>query len=330
MAQVIDITNGQPAIQYRHDTPWGSSGETVSADATVEQWQEKAGLLWDVRKEQLFRSNDTETGEIDMKLVRNNVCLVRSDNDYPLSIVSPKYQVVQPKTLVEFFHQLKSDNLLSIETMGTSREGRVVWALGRTGRNFEVTPGDQVDEFVLIATSYDKSLSTVVIRTSLRVRCMNMLPMLLRTNDARVSRLRGSHLGTFDFEAARHMVQRTAEDELELHTFVEQVQTLAQHKMSHDELVSYLVGVLYPSEALQQAATPDVIAKNVSALLDIYANAPGQDMAQGTAWGALNAVTYYVDHVRGRSADRRFHAALFDVGAQMKKRAFGNALKLAA
>jgi hypothetical protein len=53
--------------------------------------------------------------------------------------------------------------------------------------------------------------------------------------------------------------------------------------------------------------------------------------SRGTAWGVLNSVTEYVDHHRrARSVDHRLDAAWFGQGAQIKQRAWDEALKLLA
>ena len=66
----------------------------------------------------------------------------------------------------------------------------------------------------------------------------------------------------------------------------------------------------------------------VSAVLkmtDLLENGKGQDLktAKGTAWGALNAVTEYVDHhQRSRSLDHKINSVNFGKGATIKQKAF--------
>jgi phage/plasmid-like protein (TIGR03299 family) len=51
--------------------------------------------------------------------------------------------------------------------------------------------------------------------------------------------------------------------------------------------------------------------------------------SRGTAWGALNAMTEYVDHRRrARSQDYRLDSAWFGQGAQLKQKALTHALAL--
>jgi hypothetical protein len=60
----------------------------------------------------------------------------------------------------------------------------------------------------------------------------------------------------------------------------------------------------------------------------VYQTAPGA--APGTAYGALQAVTHWVDHVRGKNTDARVASALFGQGQALKARALNLAETLTA
>jgi hypothetical protein len=55
-------------------------------------------------------------------------------------------------------------------------------------------------------------------------------------------------------------------------------------------------------------------------LLESYETQPGREFAPGTAWQAYNAVTYFVDHKRGRDENRQDNS-LFGAGAAPKRKA---------
>jgi hypothetical protein len=60
-------------------------------------------------------------------------------------------------------------------------------------------------------------------------------------------------------------------------------------------------------------------------------NAPGAELptALGTMWGALNAVTYVVDHAEGRERSTALRSAWLGTRANLKRRAFDLAIKRA-
>jgi hypothetical protein len=68
-------------------------------------------------------------------------------------------------------------------------------------------------------------------------------------------------------------------------------------------------------------------------ILQAYEHAPGQKLASadGTAWGLVNAVTYFTDHTRKAANNgTRVNSAWFGQSANFKRRAFDNAMKLVA
>jgi Domain of unknown function (DUF932) len=61
-----------------------------------------------------------------------------------------------------------------------------------------------------------------------------------------------------------------------------------------------------------------------ASIMSLYQHAPGQelDTANGTLWGAVNAVSYYVDHVRSGGPGDRLDNAWFGAGSALKDKAW--------
>ena len=70
---------------------------------------------------------------------------------------------------------------------------------------------------------------------------------------------------------------------------------------------------------------PEQYNRPVKRVLELVDAQPGAEMARGTLWNQYNALTYFVDHERGRNADSGLNSAMFGEGAQLKQ----NALELA-
>ena len=66
--------------------------------------------------------------------------------------------------------------------------------------------------------------------------------------------------------------------------------------------------------------------------MSIYKSADSQQTkaAKGTLWGALNAVTYYVDHVRAQKTGDRLDSAWFGSGNLLKEKAWELALEVSS
>jgi hypothetical protein len=63
------------------------------------------------------------------------------------------------------------------------------------------------------------------------------------------------------------------------------------------------------------------------AVLDAYLNAPGAD--PGNAWGLLNGVTYWADHLASRTTDKRLTNSWFGKTATLKQKVMSDLLELA-
>ena len=57
MAHEVEIINGEAQMAYAGSKPWHGLGVPVSNDLTPQQIQQKAGLDWEVTKEDLFLSD---------------------------------------------------------------------------------------------------------------------------------------------------------------------------------------------------------------------------------------------------------------------------------
>ena len=59
----------------------------------------------------------------------------RSDTHAPLSVVSQRYQEVQPMEILNFYKYLTEQSGFKLETAGVLKGGRKFWALARTDQS---------------------------------------------------------------------------------------------------------------------------------------------------------------------------------------------------
>ena len=105
--------------------------------------------------------------------------LYRSDTKAPLSVVSQRYHTVQPRDVLEFYRDLTEVSGYELETAGVLKGGRKFWALARTGQGAALKDNDQVNGYLLLATSCDGTLATTATPTTIRVVCNNTLTIAL-------------------------------------------------------------------------------------------------------------------------------------------------------
>jgi hypothetical protein len=56
---------------------------------------------------------------------------------------------------------------------------------------------------------------------------------------------------------------------------------------------------------------------------------PGAELGEGTWWQAFNAVTYYTDHLAGRTQDTRLQSAWYGANKNLKMKALEVAVEMA-
>lgn len=313
MSHNIDMSNDRANVAYAGQVPWHGLGGQLEEGATIDEWQEAAGLSWSAIAATVKFDSMHGRGTFDGRNV-----LYRSDTQAPLSIVSDRYKIVQPKQVIEFFREfVEAAGGLTMEVAGSLDGGCRVWALAKGSRALRLSKADVTEQYLLLATSFDMSLPTIAQPTSVRVVCNNTLHLALDEQKG----VRVPHSTAFD---PARIKADLGLDERWLH-FSETATRLADTKMTKSAAGVYFYDVFYPEKVqASQFFSQKSAEKRVKQLMDIHSRAPGQETlaAKGTVWGALNAVTYYADHVaRTRTGDRRLCRAWFGDNADAKARA---------
>lgn len=333
MSHELDFSLNHPAIAFAGETPWHRFGQKLDPAAPLEVWTREAGLDWEARASTVNYStpaDDVQPGAI--REWTDQRVLYRSDTGRPLSIVSPRYRIVQPAEVMGFFADLLKIGGFTMETAGALNEGRRIWALARCGDEAPILGNDTARPYLLLATSFDGSICTMGRFTAIRVVCANTLTMTLReearTHANTSSVVKVSHVAKFDPAAMKSSLG--IGNAAWMH-FLGEARRLANRQATAAAVDQVILAALPP-----KGNGPDELEKTRDSagyrrILDLFNGAGmGSDMpaARGTLWGALNAVTQYVDHESGRDANR-LNASLFGSGEAAKDRARAAALALA-
>lgn len=307
-------------MAYTGESPWHQLGNALPPKQPLDVWLRQAGMDWTIQSSPVLFHQDNHLGHYgDAKV------LYRSDNGLPLSVVSNRYQVVQPREVLEFYRDLVDLGGFELETAGVLKEGRKLWALARTGQEALLKGNDLVKAYLLLATACDGTLATTAQFTSVRVVCNNTLQMA--TADG-AGAIKVPHSTKFDPDKVKEQLGLGVST---WQRFMGNMRQLSDRTVHAFEARRYLVEVLGDRD-LPYHDQPTL--KVINHVLDLYS---GKGMgatlssANDTAWGLLNAVTQFVDHERrARSSDNRLDSAWFGLGAGIKQKAFDEALRLAA
>ena len=315
-------------MAYTGETPWHHLGNHLPAKQSIEVWAQKAGMDWTIRETPVRYMADQAGALGSIMSFDDQKVLYRSDTKTALSVVSSRYQVVQPKAVLEFYRDLSEISGFELETAGVLKAGKKFLALARTGKSASLKGNDVVNGYLLLATSCDGTLATTATPTTIRVVCNNTLAIAL---NGASSAIKVPHSTSFDAQAVKKQLGIAVS---QWDSFIYRMKTLSERKVKSHESMNYFLKVLCQTDSHvdpAQGLANERALKKVQALYDGQGKGADLLSANGTAWGLLNAVTQFVDHERkAKNQSYRLDSAWFGQGASLKQRALDHALQLVA
>lgn len=340
MAHELSFIDGKAEFAYlESDGPaWHGFGQPLPDGSDRAAWGIASNLDgWTIRQSPvLFYDEETDSVQ---RYDREKV-LYRSDLMRPLATVGTDYHVVQPSEVLDFFTDLTEALGFRLCTAGTLFNGRKYWAQAYAGNTFNIGNGDSVRDKILISTSCDGSLATTVQRVAERVVCNNTLRMALNEKG---DRFRVTHGIKFDPAMAKTALGL---DPSLMAQWGELAQRMADKRISESAAFDFFGRAFDLYEAFEDTADGNELQaqqerlalasgnRAANSCFELFKGAGrGSELvtASGTLWGALNAVTEYVDHGRKtRTFDARLDSAYFGQFAKVKDRAWDEAVLMVA
>ncbi|MDC4608097.1 DUF932 domain-containing protein [Acinetobacter baumannii] len=332
-------------------TPWHGLGNQLPQNQPIEIWAQQAGMDWRIESSNVSYMAKDERGQSILMPYEEQRVLYRSDTHEPLSVVSQRYQEVQPKEILEFYRDLTEQSGFELETAGVLKGGRKFWALARTGQSAALKGKDVSNGYILLATACDGTLATTAQFTNVRVVCNNTLSIAIRGQTSGEGVVKVPHSTKFD---AKKIKQQLG---ISIKTWDEhmyEMKQLTQRKVTQQEAAAYFDAVfnnttmsaIDQEESIIQyylkAASIDKKTNSksepngraMSKAMEMF-NGQGRgaelSSAKDTAYGLLCSITEFVDHERrAMSRDHRLNSAWFGAGANIKQRGLEQALKMAS
>lgn len=300
-------------MAWAHQVPWHGLGNKVEGSVTVDEMLVAAGLDWEVKQTDCWTEIDGQKVSIGRK------ALVRSKDNKILTVTGEQWTPLQNRQALEFFREYCEAGGATLETAGSLRGGKIVWGLARVATGFTVNGTDNVKGYILLVSPHEVGRSITVRTTSVRVVCANTLAMAGGVKGAN-SEYRQTHFKQFDVAAARETVQLVKE---QIAAMQLEAEALSSLKMSEYDTVRFLANFFQPAEEGAEISEeervnlllndPSLQNKRLEGALWATRKAPGA--MPGNAWGVLSGITYWADHMAGRSQDlRMFRSWLGDTG----------------
>ena len=340
-------------IAYVGETPWHGLGNQLTQNQPIEVWAQQAGMDWRIESSNVSYMAQNERGQSIIMPYEEQRVLYRSDTHAPLSVVSQRFQEVQPREILEFYRDLTEQSGFELETAGVLKGGKKFWALARTGQTSMLKGKDVSNGYILLATACDGTLATTAQFTSIRVVCNNTLAIALKGQNSSAGVVKVPHSTKFDADKVKQQlgISVRAWDE---HMY--EMKQLSQRKVTQYEASAYFEAVFnnstmssmsiadqedniiqfYRDVAIQAQSNAkeksEPNAKSMSKAMEMF-NGQGRgaslSSAKDTAYGLLCSITEFIDHERrAMSTDHRLDSAWFGAGATMKQRGLEQALSM--
>ncbi len=338
-------------IAYVGETPWHGLGNQLSPHQPIEVWAQQAGMDWRIESSDVSYMAKNDRGQSIIMPYEEQRVLYRSDTHAPLSVVSQRYQEVQPIEILEFYRDLTEQSGFELETAGVLKGGKKFWALARTGQSTALKGKDVSNGYILLATACDGTLATTAQFTSIRVVCNNTLAIALRGQSSSAGVVKVPHSTKFDADKVKQQLGISVR-QWEDHMY--EMKQLTQRKVSQQEATAYFDAVFnntsmciadqeekiiqfYHNVATQASSAAKKVEPNgraMSKALNMFnGQGRGADLssAKDTAYGLLCSITEFADHERrAMSTDHRLDSAWFGAGANLKQRGLEQALTMIA
>lgn len=316
----------------------------------IEEMLVMADMQWQVSLAPIFYG--------DKKLpITDYHAIIRNDTNQYLGVVGNGYRPLQNKDIFQFFEPLIESNLLDIESAMVLSNGSKVFALGKwKNMEVDVVKGDSIQSYLLLASSHDGSMRTIVKDTNIRVVCRNTLSLaiflgiayLVKHTKNQVKRLDDIRIifekRKLDFDKQVEVYKRMANQRINDNQYKEYIldvfppsndklkEIKLDKKISLDDIIAttekkssseaFSLDLLPQSDRERFDIVKDLLPKQYPILEKNFHDGQGHQFAQGTLWNAFNSVTEYIDHHRSRDSESSLASTFSNIGQDIRTSAY--------
>jgi phage/plasmid-like protein (TIGR03299 family) len=317
MAHLIDNSKGFNAFVSFAAPAWHGLGTVLNNPISTLDALQQGGLDYNVLK--LPNIHFLPNG--DEIISDDSFFTVRTDVNKVLgSRLGKDYTVLQNVAALDIVDEILQKGSATIETAGAIDEGRKVFICLKINKDIKVGSDDVVNQYLLIATSHDGSMSITAMPTNIRVVCNNTLSAALGQKSKDKIKIRHTTNANQRLSEAMKILNlmgnNTAENE-------NNYNVMAENVISKETMFNYFGNVFCTPDEIKELQTgkraKEVLStRRQNILTDVLSfsnNGVGQKLAmkgnEQTMWSAYNAVTGYLTRKRYSSVDDRANSMLF-------------------
>ena len=319
-----------PAGITKHDgmafvqrAPWHNLGVRVDGEAmTAAQAIDAAGLSWTVSKHPVYTKDGNRYREIESRKA-----IMRDDTREVFATLSNQYEVLQNTDSFDFFDSVIGTGEAAYHTAGSLFGGKKVWLLAKLNGEYKLDNGETLESYVLLDNSHDGSTAVRMRLTPVRVVCSNTLAAAT-TRDAEFSARHTKSVVT-KVREARDLLGLNA---MYMERFIGQCNKIADEAWNNDQMIDLTYDILGLNPEREMGDQKGALGIAGESMVELFHS--GRGNAGKTKWDAFNAVTEYLDYVKGgRTIDsvgavddyavaQRFESGRYGDGRRMREKAW--------
>jgi len=294
-----------------HEAVFQRAGVRFRSPQTVEEAVRLSGLDYYVQKKPV----KTVFGRSHVP-VDGYYATIRTDNGHALGIVRSRYTIVNNDEAMSILSPIANKELF-IEAGGVIDGGKRAFLLARLPKEMRIGPSrDAIRQYLIVVNSFEGSTGIVVKPTSIRVRCSNAIPGILRGSDPEI-RLRHSP-GVHNRLTEAHNLLRNAEETFQQLEYV--FNRFALRRLTNRELLDYVKRLVPDNEDVESHTRTENLRKEI---LELHESGIGAEVYRGSLMGVLNSVSECVDHAPSKDTNKMLKSVFFGgSGEKLKLRAF--------
>jgi len=300
---------------YDARAPWSDLGAEIAGKKNVPAILKAAKIDWAVEKRALEDGHGNTSPAFGIFRETDNACL---------GVVGSRYKPIQNAEAFDLFADFLRDGGAKMEVAGSLSGGKLVWGLARIDDDYKLPGKDSLTPYLFLGIPHGIGRSLTFRVVTKRDVCNNNLSIAMRDRDS-VATWSMRHSSVFDLpkkQAAKELIAG-ARDEAKEHQRI--ATKLSKIKVT-DEQAAEVVRRIFGSK-VDVDVEKDRVSLRVRQILDAYRHAPGA--MPGNAWGVLNGVTYWTDHIASRTSDKRMESAFIGPNAKKKAKVVADLLALA-
>lgn len=323
MAHKLNKHNGLWSFASHAEPAWHGLGQVVNKAMTAKEAIELANMDYEVVKSPVYFKIGNNYSPIP-----DHFATIRTDTKDQLGLVKSRYEIIQNRDAFAFFDSIIDEGEAIYETAGVLGKGERIFLLAKLPEDFRVG-GEKIEKYIMLTTSHDGTSSVIAGLTNIRIVCNNTLQAAMKGLENKISI---PHIeGAKERLKQAHKVMKIAS------IYSSQVQDLfnrmTEVKMSEGDYRSYF------EKVFQSEYTPTNNAEGLSTRLknmvdvttEFALTHPTQNTpeANGTLWGAYNAVSGYYNYIQHfDTAEKKFQSQFMGYGEKKMLKAFNDALSI--